>query len=70
MAVRANVSVPTLLLNAADDKWYEPSKDYSDTCTGSFCKQVLQFNSADERSNQVIREKIHQFVPKNRRHFL
>ena len=25
---------------------------------------VLQFNSADERSNQVIREKIHQFVPK------
>ena len=21
-----------LLLNAADDKWYEPSKDYSDTC--------------------------------------
>ena len=35
-----------LLLNAADDKWYEPSKDYSDTCTGSFCKQVLQFNPA------------------------
>lgn len=25
---------------------------------------VLQFNSSDERSNQVIREKIHQFVPK------
>lgn len=25
---------------------------------------VLQFHSADERSNQVIRDKIHQFVPK------
>ena len=25
---------------------------------------VLQFNSVDERSNQIIREKIHQFVPK------
>ena len=36
-----------------------------DKLLGPFKKDgVLEFTSADERSNQVIREKIHQFVPK------